>query len=101
VAAGVRGDEQDAQDGGVRCVRCRHAQHAADPAAVQLGDPATEPRVGRGGGEVGHDARHQRVVRHVPAERRGVDLAVLPDHPAQVAGLVGGSDDDTHLRTSY
>ena len=68
--------------------------------AVGLGDPALGTLV-TGLRIVADDSGHHRLERRVPSELLGVHLAVLPDHPAQVAGLVGGSDHDAHVRTSY
>jgi hypothetical protein len=95
----VRGDQQDAQLGDPRVLGERHAQDAAHPPAVDLRDPALRAGV-RCSQVVGDDVGHQRLEGGVPAELLGVHLAVLPQHPAQVARLVGRSDRDTHARTS-
>jgi hypothetical protein len=71
VAAGIGGDQQDAEYGGLS-LRARHAQHAPDPVSVQLGDPPAEPWVGVCVRVVRDDARDQRLERGIPAERGGV-----------------------------
>jgi hypothetical protein len=68
------------------------AEHAADPPAVELGDPRR--RAGRVGtlGEVRHDPRHECLEGRSPADLGGVQLAVRLDHPAEVARLAEPPD---------
>jgi hypothetical protein len=84
VAARGRLDEQQAQLG--RAVVAPHAHDAADPPAVELGDPDSFARRVDVRGVVGDDARDQCLIAGVPPELGGVQLGVTLDDPAEIAG---------------
>lgn len=65
-----------------------HGHHRSHVFPVTLGDPAPFVRGVEVGDEVGDDACDERLEAFVPAELVGIEHAVAPDDPAEVAGLV-------------
>src|SRR6185437_4797947 len=90
-------DEQEPEFGDAGPFRMPNGHHRSHVFAIAFGDPAPFVRGVEIGDKVGNDARDERLEALVPAVFIGVEHAVPPHHPPEVAGACvrskyGGAD---------